>query len=518
MRICYTTRSRCAWLRRRERPHKAAKQNDKAHRVAIERRASNEQRHTRGGAVKIFRRSVWTACGAKRLRRWVFSGGWASERAFHDVKVQACVSETAEVKRSSTGWLRLWGKANMAMAGFVTLGSVNVKRSQGWPHGGGRSASFASTSTTAAVAHVPVRAPVRVVLPDHAYARLDIVLPSLDVGGGTGGLGGNGGSHSGGGNGGGDSNDGSESHGGGPATPAATLAVLGLLQQKKKLAALLGSVVLVTLGGFMMSKNMNSLVASVADDQFIDSDKPLVVMLSWMGARKKHLDRYREYYTGLGYEVVCYMNSMGTALVPSMSEEQAARVQLLLERQPEDRKVIVHAFSIGTGIYGLMLNRIKHDAEKLNKLNKNIVGVIFDSGPCHIFPRDVAKGLHTVFPIVSRTLWRGVADSLFWLTKARRSFSQAEAALAQFQLPAPQLYFSSKDDRVAPKLQESVNYFVENNKKRGVQIQNIVFESSRHAARIILHPEEYIHNLNLFLEQCMNKDSEAAVPKPAAST
>mmetsp|Transcript_1306 Transcript_1306/g.2156 ORF Transcript_1306/g.2156 Transcript_1306/m.2156 type:complete len:438 (+) Transcript_1306:236-1549(+) len=302
-----------------------------------------------------------------------------------------------------------------------------------------------------------------------------------------------------------DSNDGEPEDFIVPSNIASTMAAMTAIRGKT-LITTIGGVLLFAAGGFIVAENMASLMTSVSEnDALIDSEKPVVVLLSWMGARKKHLDRFANHYREMGYDVVMYFNSMGTALVPSMSEEQAARVLKFIQKQPEGRPVIVHAFSIGTGIYGLLLNRVQQDVKTLEKLKNNIVGVIFDSGPAMIFPHDVAKGLHTVCPSLSRNFWRAVAGSLFYVTKARESFGMAENALAKFQFPAPQLYLYSKDDLVVSNLQESVSHFIENNTKRGVEIQRKVWEKSRHAAHFVLHPDEYIENLNQFLENCMQR-------------
>uniref|UniRef100_A0A7S0ZKA6 Transmembrane protein 53 n=1 Tax=Timspurckia oligopyrenoides TaxID=708627 RepID=A0A7S0ZKA6_9RHOD len=286
--------------------------------------------------------------------------------------------------------------------------------------------------------------------------------------------------------------------------------VVGL--RGKSLVTMLGSAGLVGVGGFMVARNLASLVSSVCEEaDFITDEKgnaeerPLVIMLSWMGARKRHLERYKKYYGDMGYDVVLYLNGLGAALVPAMSQEQACRVAKLIERQPEGRPVIVHAFSIGTGIYGVLLDRIRDDAKMVEKLGNHVAGVIFDSGPAHIFPKDVAKGLYTVCPLLSKKMWSMAASVFFWATQARKSFGQAEAALANFQFPAPQLYFYSKDDHVVSNLQESVNHFIQENSRRGVEIQKQVWENSRHTAHLIMHPEEYMENLSSFLEKCLEQ-------------
>lgn len=247
-----------------------------------------------------------------------------------------------------------------------------------------------------------------------------------------------------------------------------------------------------------------------------DPSVPVVLILSWMGAHKKHLKRYMKFYEDLGYEVHCVMNGLRTAVFPPVSKGQAKKVSEFIERQPEDRPVLIHAISIGTGIYGLVLDSLRHETEKLDMFRKKVVGVVFDSGPAPIFPHDVAKGLHTVCPIISKAIWEPIAKACFWVTKARHAFGRSEEALRGFQFPVPQLYFYSGDDKVIPGIKSAVEEFIEKNRQRGVEVYNKFWEKSVHASHLRVHPEEYLQNLSAFVTRCMElrEKAAAALPKP----
>jgi Eukaryotic protein of unknown function (DUF829) len=234
-----------------------------------------------------------------------------------------------------------------------------------------------------------------------------------------------------------------------------------------------------------------------------DPAVPLVIMLSWMGASHRSLARYRSFYEARGYEVHVIMNGLKTAIFPPASRKQADHVAAVIGGQHPDRPVFVHAFSIGTGIYGLFLDTLKHDLEKAQEVKNKVVGVIFDSGPAPIFPRDVAKGLHTVCPLISKAMWETAASVFFFCTQARKSFEKGEAALRTLQIPSPQLYFYSKDDKVIPNIHHAIEEFIDKNKQRGIEVYKTIWEKSIHATHLKMHPEEYLANLESFVHRCM---------------
>lgn len=243
-----------------------------------------------------------------------------------------------------------------------------------------------------------------------------------------------------------------------------------------------------------------------------DPSVPLVILLSWMGANNKSIAKYKAFYESIGYEVHVVMNGLRTAIFPPASKQQADHVARVIDVQHPNRPVFVHAFSIGTGIYGLFLHNLKHDLEKLEAVKNKVVGVIFDSGPAPIFPHDVAKGLHTVCPMISKAAWEVAARAFFFVTQARKSFEKGELALRAFQMPSPQLYFYSKDDKVIPNIHHAIEEFIEKNKQRGIEVYKTFWEKSIHATHLKVHPDEYLANLEQFIRHCMRVRS---LPMPA---
>ncbi|GAB0489671.1 hypothetical protein MMPV_000896 [Pyropia vietnamensis] len=242
----------------------------------------------------------------------------------------------------------------------------------------------------------------------------------------------------------------------------------------------------------------------------VNPSAPVVILLSWMGAKSKSMKKYAEFYQSRGFEVHYVFNGFRTALVPNASRAQARRVASFLDAMPDEKPVFVHAFSIGTGIYGYMLDHLKSDVARFEAIQNKVRGVIFDSGPAPMLPSDVARGLHTVCPAVSRAVWATVAHGMFWLTQARENFIHAEDALRQVQFKRPQLYFYSTDDRVVSGINASVQDYIARNRALGLDVYHTIWEKSVHATHLKHHRDEYLSSLQRFLDRCMDAASDAA--------
>eukprot|EP00168_Porphyra_purpurea_P013173 TRINITY_DN358_c0_g1_i4.p4 TRINITY_DN358_c0_g1~~TRINITY_DN358_c0_g1_i4.p4 ORF type:complete len:221 (-),score=98.50 TRINITY_DN358_c0_g1_i4:1011-1673(-) len=133
-------------------------------------------------------------------------------------------------------------------------------------------------------------------------------------------------------------------------------------------------------GGAMCEKMTLAVGAGVAQLEssaaaFVGNPTaPVVILLSWMGAKSKSMKKYAEFYQSKGFEVHYVFNGFRTALVPHASRAQARRVANFLDAMPDEKPVFVHAFSIGTGIYGYMLDHLKTDVARFEAIQKQGAG------------------------------------------------------------------------------------------------------------------------------------------------
>eukprot|EP00871_Galdieria_phlegrea_P006068 jgi/Galph1/949/GphlegSOOS_G5605.1 len=232
--------------------------------------------------------------------------------------------------------------------------------------------------------------------------------------------------------------------------------------------------------------------------------KPAVVLLSFLGAKQRQLKKYADIYFAKGYDVYVIFNNLPTAIFPSATQRQAQKVLEILEKIPEGQPVFVHAISIGTGVWGLVLEEFRRNNKRLEHLKQKISGVIYDSGPSCVSPGVIANGLYSACPKLSKKVWNMIATVTFALTRAEPKFRVGEMALRNHQVEqAPQLYLYSRDDHVINSLHESIQQFIEKNKQRGVEVYQKVWEKSEHATHLKLHPEEYMKSVEMFINRCL---------------
>ncbi|EME32418.1 uncharacterized protein Gasu_05040 [Galdieria sulphuraria] len=235
-----------------------------------------------------------------------------------------------------------------------------------------------------------------------------------------------------------------------------------------------------------------------------ETTRPAVVLLSFLGAKQRQLKKYADFYFSKGYDVYIVFNNLPTAIFPAITQRQARKVLDILERIPDGQPVFVHAISIGTGIWGLVLEEFRKNNKRLEHLKGKISGVIYDSGPSNVSPSLMANGLYSACPKLSKEVWNIITSVTFLLTRAGAKFRVGELALQDHQVEqAPQLYLYSRDDHVINSLHESVQKFVEKNKQRGVEVYQQVWEKSLHATHLKVHPEEYMRSVEDFLNRCL---------------
>ncbi|KAK4524199.1 hypothetical protein GAYE_SCF02G2098 [Galdieria yellowstonensis] len=247
-----------------------------------------------------------------------------------------------------------------------------------------------------------------------------------------------------------------------------------------------------------------------------ETARPAVVLLSFLGAKQRQLKKYADFYFSKGYDVYVVFNNLPTAIFPSVTQRQARKVLDILEKIPDGQPVFVHAISIGTGIWGLVLEEFRKNSKRLEHLKGKISGVIYDSGPSNVSPSLLANGLYSACPKLSKKVWNVITNVTFWLTRAGTKFRVGELALQDHQVEqAPQLYLYSRDDHVISSLHESIQKFVEKNKQRGVEVYQQVWEKSLHATHLKVHPEEYMKSVEDFLNRCLqlrNKMNQHLIP------
>ncbi|KAG0461914.1 hypothetical protein HPP92_020390 [Vanilla planifolia] len=270
--------------------------------------------------------------------------------------------------------------------------------------------------------------------------------------------------------------------------------------------------------------------------------RTVVVLLGWLGARQKHLNRYAEWYTSRGFHVVTFTFPMSEIVSYKAGGKAEKDLELLADHladwvsEETGKNLVFHTFSnTGWITYGVIL-------EKLQKQNPsvlgNIKGCIVDSAPVAApDPQVWASGFSAAFLKKQSVATKGVPNSnasetgaamtdnyleqpkpamveaalltvlekffevVLNLPAISRRLSDVFDLLSMKQPKCPQLYIYSSADRVIPA--KNVESFVEEQRRAGYEVRSCNFVSSPHVDHFRNHETLYSSQLTSFLEDCV---------------
>ncbi|KAK9497589.1 hypothetical protein O3M35_004288 [Rhynocoris fuscipes] len=253
------------------------------------------------------------------------------------------------------------------------------------------------------------------------------------------------------------------------------------------------------------SINKNFLmVTKKLPDQTIcppSDSKPLVVMFPWLLARQKHVKKYYDIYISRGYDVLSVSITPWQFFWPlSGSQVVAERLIDYLNKCSRD-KLVIHGFSVGAYLWGECLVKFNADLPKYSDLITRIKGQVFDSSaditetskglPQAMFPRN---------PFLRSTMEKYVNYHLraFYDT-ATQHYLRASQLYHTTPVRAPALVFVSQNDPIGSIIANTKAK--ESWESMGMKVHWKCWEKSRHVSHLMLHRDEYISTLNLFLDE-----------------
>jgi pimeloyl-ACP methyl ester carboxylesterase len=286
------------------------------------------------------------------------------------------------------------------------------------------------------------------------------------------------------------------------------------------------------------------LLRSLHSARSLSSQKPLVLLLGWLGAQQQHLDKYAEVYQDLA-DVAIMQPSMWQTAVPSAAHSGALKFVDSLSRNLEtlhedrDRPVIVQCMSnAGWLAFGTILHltslasaAAKEDpsaplsrhlqsalAFKSSILDTRLRGIIVDSAPSYATPPIWARGTvsaalgkpaETVSDDLPSTVAavQHLAERYLALPSISRHLRETRAAWGQISLNIPQLYLYSTADALIPAQQ--VENFIDLQIHRGIQVSHHCWDDSGHCEHLRVHPEQYTRLVHSFVERCLTDISAA---------
>ena len=254
---------------------------------------------------------------------------------------------------------------------------------------------------------------------------------------------------------------------------------------------------------------------------------PLVIMISWTRAKKRHLLKYSQIYEKKGctvilitcnfYESVCSHENLFAVKTEKVVE--IIRSQICKYHQ---RKVFFHLFSFPGPVMFINLMNYYHkflaNEFGTNKYMKpeeevvlNIVGVVYDS--CCV-AKVSAKQFGEIFKSVPnskmkqeiidhfcRCLYKIVRPS-----KRYRHWNFWDEVIKNIPGGYSQLFLTSDNDPVITLSQ--AEDFVSYRKTCGDDIKYHVFENSNHVSHLRRHPDQYKFLIGKFIEENLRQHFE----------
>lgn len=266
-----------------------------------------------------------------------------------------------------------------------------------------------------------------------------------------------------------------------------------------------------------------------------EKSRTVVVLLGWLGAKQKHLNRYAEWYTSKGFHAITFTFPMNEVLSYQVGGKAEQEIELLVNHladwleEENGKNLVFHTFSnTGWLTYGVALEKFQN---KDPTLLRKIKGSVVDSAPvASPDPQVWASGFSAAFlkknsvatkgAVVETTgesstienkprlteeallvLLRKFFELVLNLPAVNKRLSDVFSVLTSQQPSCPQLYIYSSADRVIPA--GYVESFIDGQRRNGHIVRSCNFISTPHVDHFRNDPKLYTSQLSQFLEECV---------------
>lgn len=259
----------------------------------------------------------------------------------------------------------------------------------------------------------------------------------------------------------------------------------------------------------VLDKNLvfQSQVDDSSEDDRVKAKRPLAILLSWMAAKGKHIDKYCNIYLQRGFDVLTVHISAQQLLFPvTGSQVVAASILKYIETHKEFDKILIHAFSVGAYLMGEVFVKLQENKTEYKDLNQRIVGVIVDSavdveGLSTSIPRAFTKN-----PLTLKVMeWYLNAHMDMMYNLATKHYWKASKSFHNTPLQCPALLFVSKADKMGTP--EVNKVLADKWSAKGVDVKLKCFEKSQHVRHMHCYKDEYVGEIDSFISKLKQQKS-----------
>ena len=225
--------------------------------------------------------------------------------------------------------------------------------------------------------------------------------------------------------------------------------------------------------------------------------KPLVVLVGWVKATHKSLEKYAALYNTLGATTLSVIPSLLHVWNVSSYDKYTSNVFRTINTT-YNGPILLHLFSGGAGVVLPSFTQITGELS-----NISLKGIVFDSGPT-LFVREIGMAA------AKATLAQGGMNRLMYYvaigagniaeqlmgSSVRQDFAEA---LKRPALSVPQLYLYSNTDQVAS--MRRIEAVMEQQRVFGREVEGVVFEGASHVRLLVSDPDKYIKHISSFMDK-----------------
>lgn len=236
-----------------------------------------------------------------------------------------------------------------------------------------------------------------------------------------------------------------------------------------------------------------------AGDRSTSSDRPLVLVLSWLLSKSKHIYKYGDFYLGHNFDVLHVKIDPKHLLWPRNAHKLVHTIEDFLGHPDrQSQKVFIHGFSVGAYVMGELLVALENGEDK-GGLQKRFTGMVMDSPvlKAKVCAEGTSKAI-TSNPVIQQSL-QGLVDMYLKVTDNHvgKYYRRVDDTFFANKLRLPSHFLYSLVDPVgnAQTIEEITALW----RSRGIAVTGKCWSDSPHVSHYHRYPMEYTASLSEFL-------------------